>query len=607
MRKCVLLVIPPVVEDERKWYLFPIGIAYVSSSLKKAGFHVKTLNLNYKKNPIQVLKDFIIQEKIDIVGTGGLSTQYADIKDIVRTAKEINSDIITMVGGGLITGDPVSAMQALEYADYGMIGEGEITSCELVNYLENMQDIDPESIDGLIFRKNGEYHVTKPRQEILDLDSIPFPDYEGFEYDKVVVNDSSTYIFSEKALNTAAICGSRSCIYNCTFCFHSSGKKYRQRSIENIFQEIDWLIEKYPIEQLFIVDELFASDFDRLREFCSKIKTYNLAWIASLRVDIITQELLEMLKECNCKAISFGLESADNRILKSMRKNITIEQISNALMLCQKVGVLSTGTFIFGDIEETIETYHNTLEWWKAHPEYYIKLSLIVVYPGSYLYKYACKNGLISDPVQFLKDGCPILNLSKLTDAEYAEMATLLDVLPAERELERLKDASVMIRNNNVDLTARCPHCNSVQLWEQLDAFRRVELMCTDCYRKFEVSVVDYVDMDNYRSNIRRLLARYKRIAIWPRTISTYNMLKHIPELHNEDVYLVDKSRLKQDGKIFGKCTYAPDIIARKDIPCVIINIPTNVEGEIERTIRRSYPNVKCILMARELITPLSK
>lgn len=607
MRKCVLLVIPPVVEDERKWYLFPIGIAYVSSSLKKAGFHVKTLNLNYKKNPIQVLKDFIIQEKIDIVGTGGLSTQYADIKDIVRTAKEINSDIITMVGGGLITGDPVSAMQALEYADYGMIGEGEITSCELVNYLENMQDIDPESIDGLIFRKNGEYHVTKPRQEIMDLDSIPFPDYEGFEYDKVVVNDSSTYIFSEKALNTAAICGSRSCIYNCTFCFHSSGKKYRQRSIENIFQEIDWLIEKYPIEQLFIVDELFASDFDRLREFCSKIKTYNLAWIASLRVDIITQELLEMLKECNCKAISFGLESADNRILKSMRKNITIEQISNALMLCQKVGVLSTGTFIFGDIEETIETYHNTLEWWKAHPEYYIKLSLIVVYPGSYLYKYACKNGLISDPVQFLKDGCPILNLSKLTDAEYAEMAALIDVLPIEREIEKLEDASVIIRNNNVDLTAKCPHCGSIQLWEQLDAFRRVELICTDCFRKFEVGVADYVDMDSYRSNVCRLLARYKRIAIWPRISSTYNMLKHIPELHSEDVYLVDKSRLKQGGKIFGKCTYAPDIIAQKDIPCVIINIPTNVEGEIERTIRRSYPNVKCILMARELITPLSE
>ena len=135
MRKCVLLVIPPVVEDEKQWYVFPIGIAYVSSALKKAGFHVKTLNLNYKKNPIQVLKDFIIQEKIDIVGTGGLSTQYADIKDIVRTAKEINSNIITMVGGGLITGDPVSAMQALEYADYGMIGEGEITSCELVNHL----------------------------------------------------------------------------------------------------------------------------------------------------------------------------------------------------------------------------------------------------------------------------------------------------------------------------------------------------------------------------------------------------------------------------------------------------------------------------------------
>lgn len=96
-----LLVIPPIMEDETKWYVFPIGIAYVSSSLKSAGYDVKTLNLNYKKNPMQVLEDFVREEQIDVVGTGGLSTQYHELKAIVDTVKGVNPGIVTMVGGGV--------------------------------------------------------------------------------------------------------------------------------------------------------------------------------------------------------------------------------------------------------------------------------------------------------------------------------------------------------------------------------------------------------------------------------------------------------------------------------------------------------------------------
>lgn len=605
MKKNVLLVIPPIVEDPTKWYVFPIGIAYVSASLKKFGFNVKTLNLNYKKNPMKILEKFIIDNNIDVVGTGGLSTQYPDLKEIVTIAKKVNPNIITMVGGGIITGDPIPAMIALENADYGMIGEGEITCCELIQYFEGQNNLKKEDIDGIIYKDKNDYHITSPRKEIDDLDSIPFPDYEGFEYEKVVINDSSTYIFSEEVLNTASICGSRSCVYNCTFCFHSSGKKYRQRSINNIFKEIDWLIEKYPIQQLFIVDELFANNELRLQEFCQRIKNYNLSWIASLRVDIVTKPMLQMLKDCNCKAISFGLESADNHILKSMRKNITIEQIDSALKLCNEVGMLCAGTFIFGDLEETIESYNHTLNWWRAHPEYYIKLSLITVYPGSYLYKEACKRGIIQDPVQFLKDGCPIINVSKLSDEEYAEMASIIDIAPSERELVDIKDFKSVIEDNKVNLSAKCPFCGSIQKWEHIDVFRRMEAKCTECNRKFELNVFNYVDLSIYKFNIKQILDRFGKIAIWPRTISTYNMLKSIEYLQSKNVYIVDKSPLKQKSIILGKKTFSPDIINEEQIPCVIINIPTNVEGEIEREIHRKYPNVKHIWMARELLNKI--
>lgn len=599
-----LLVLPQITDDETHWYLFPIGSAYVSAALKQAKFDLKTLNLNYKKNPMDILEKAIVDDKIDVVIVGGLSTQYPELKEIIALAKKTNPNMITMVGGGIISGDAPAAMEALG-ADYGMLGEGEITICELAHYIENQSLCDKKDIDGIVYKENGEYIVTKPRQEIMDLDTIPFPDYDGFEYGRVLVNDSSSYIFSEDALNTAAICGSRSCAYNCTFCFHSSGKKYRERSISNIFEEIDFLLSKYPIEQLFIVDELFANKQKRLDEFCERIKGYNLAWIVSLRVDIVTKEMLLKLKDANCKAISFGLESADNRILKSMRKNITIEQIDNALALCNETGVLSTGTFIFGDLEETVETYTNTINWWKAHREYYIKLALISTYPGSYIYKVACEKGIITDRVKFLTDGCPTINISKLTDQEYVDMAARIDNITCEIENIKLTNVEFEIKNKRVNIKADCPYCKSRQVWEQVDAFRRMEAICKSCNKKYEIDIYRYIDLQPLIENIREILAQYGKVAIWPRTVSTYNLIEAVPEFKESCVYIVDKSELKQQSKVNGKKTYSPQVISDEDIPCVIINIPTNVEGEIEREILRNYKNVKRIFKAGELLKEL--
>jgi radical SAM superfamily enzyme YgiQ (UPF0313 family) len=237
----VLLIVPRYFSTEQCGYIMPLGLLYVSSSLKQSGLaNVFTANLNHIDGEcFDILKEKIEKHNIDIIGTGGISGQYPEIDPVFRMAKQIKPDIFSIVGGGMITSDAETAMKALEVADYGIIGEGEFTVPELIHALTLGKPVD--DIPGLIYLKNGEYHKTARRKEIQDLDTIPFPDYLSFDYDKYLSMNGEV----EKGIKytPVAIIGGRSCKYNCTFCFHPTGSSYRQRSLDSIFAEIDFLLE----------------------------------------------------------------------------------------------------------------------------------------------------------------------------------------------------------------------------------------------------------------------------------------------------------------------------------------------------------------------------
>ena len=415
--KNFLLVAPRLIEDENDMVYFPLGIAYVSSALKKQGFSVYTLNLNYVKGEIdKIILNQVKKNCIDVVMTGGLSVQYRVVLDVLRAAKKAKA--LTVVGGGIITAEPTVAMEALQFADIGVIGEGEITSCKLADALQNESDL--HKINGLVF-KHGKYYVTtNPRKEIENLNDLPWPDYEGFEVQKTIAAGSILNGMHQN--NMIFMASSRSCPFNCTFCFHTSGNIFRKRSLDGFIEELDYLISKYSIDCLFIVDELFSKDFKRLKSFCMRIKDYNLKWTASFRVDDITPEMLPILKESGCIMMGFGIDSADNRILKSMRKHITIEQTEKALELVYDFGLNPQGNILLGDPGETVETARNSFNWRQAHKEYSLKLAPIIAYPGTFIYKQACNQGLIKDKIKFLRDGCPQKNLTKMTDREYRDL-----------------------------------------------------------------------------------------------------------------------------------------------------------------------------------------
>ena len=130
-----------------------------------------------------ILNKEIEENKVDIVLTGGLSYDFSRLKNIVSFIRKKFFHIKIIVGGAIITADPGTAMIALEYADIGVIGEGEITVVELRGALQKEMGVGV-GVAGIIYMDNGDWVQSKPREEINDLDSLPFPDYDGFGADR---------------------------------------------------------------------------------------------------------------------------------------------------------------------------------------------------------------------------------------------------------------------------------------------------------------------------------------------------------------------------------------------------------------------------------------
>ena len=596
-----LLVMPRMTVWNEQQYVFPIGLPHISSALKISGRRVFTINLTYKEEDVSVLlEDAIRRNNINIVATGGITSQYSQIKEITDTAKTIKPDITVIVGGGIITSDPCIAMTAFENVDYGVIGEGEITVCNLAYALETGKDL--ANVKGIVYKTEGNWKVTQLPDDISDLDMIPWPDYDGFDYsemlDKVPIDMLSVQIDGEK-LSTLYF--SRSCPYNCTFCFHSCGKKYRTRTLDSFFEEFDYLINKYAFNCTYISDELFLHSLDFVKNFCEKIKPYGIRWSCMGRVDNITREMLEVLIDAGCYLVYFGVESANDNVLKSMQKNITRAQIENAFSLCEKVGLEAQGGLIFGDLEETVETAMETISWWKIHPTWNISLGWIIAYPGSYDYKVACKRGLISDPVQYIKDGCPEVNFSKMTDEERRHIASVIASLQNEQH-DIIRDAVISSgKFGKINMRGGCPYCGEVGTFLNLDPIRQKKLeICPSCNHTLRIRPYDYVDKGIFNNNILNVL-KTSKIAFWPIVTGLMELIQNTPALHSDKVFFIDSSTYKQGMDYCGKVVQAPKVIAKENIDTVFLTTATNVSVEIENTINKNYPGVKCIKLVGDL------
>ncbi|MBM7866703.1 radical SAM protein [Heliobacterium gestii] len=431
MNPNILLVVPRYISYPGQYYDFPSGLGYVIAALKKQGFSVGSVNLNHHWGPIEtVLREHIHAGDYNVLCTGGLSLTYNLIEEVLLAGKGICPDIVTVIGGGLVTSEPEFVLRQMPQADIGVLGEGERTIVELAQAWKEERSL--SSVRGIIYREKGDLIKTAERETIADIDDIPFPDYEALELgaylDQQHCCDDIYLSYALDHPRMVPILASRNCPYKCTFCYHPLGSRYRQRSLDNVFEEIDYLIEHYRINAIMFFDDLFTVNRKRVIEFCERMEPLKLKYYIQVRVDNVDEELLELLKKSGCVCISYGIESASNKVLQSMKKKITVEKIEKALELTYQKGIGIQGNFIFGDPAEDEETVSETLDWWLQHQKYRINLSFIRLYPKSELYMLAEQKAIIHDhnKLEVIRNGGllkgELINISCLPGEQYHQL-----------------------------------------------------------------------------------------------------------------------------------------------------------------------------------------
>ncbi|OHC76229.1 MAG: hypothetical protein A3H92_03620 [Rhodospirillales bacterium RIFCSPLOWO2_02_FULL_58_16] len=492
-----LLVVPKYV-NYGNGYNFPFGIAYISAMLKREGYEVHCLNLNnLEMNPVDAVTRAVHEKNPDICGTGAISPLIDAVKVITDAARAAKPSIINVVGGGLISGALEKAVRLLDI-DYGVIGEGENTIVELADVLGRGGD--PKTVNGICFlNKDGNFIKTRARDPIRDLDSLPWPDYEGIGVGMMIdfqnIADETTFNMMDDPRSMPMI-ASRSCPYACTFCFHPIGRVYRERSLDNFFEELDFLVGRYNINHLYICDELFTAKKDRLKEFCRRIKKYNLYWFCQLHVSLIDEECIDWMVDAGCTHAGYGLESASDKVLLSMQKKITREKIEFALKTTydRKIGI--QGNFIFGDSAETLETASETLDWWSENREYRISLSYLQVYPGSPIYAQAVKDGIIGEKDGELVQG-PI-NVTNIRGKAYEYFEAKIGVfretlvIPAKLILFEKQDEYNIHRGYPYRIEWECPRCGYNNIFSNAYVDRgfqsqNLRFSCRDCRGIFDI------------------------------------------------------------------------------------------------------------------------
>ena len=329
----------------------PLGLAYLAAVLAREGITVKMTDFVVTPLSKERLQAVISDFKPDMAGITAVTMTLKNAIEIMKDVKRLSPGTFTVIGGPHVTFSPEDALNS--GIDAAVLGEGEET---LIDLVRNVQDNRPlHGVAGIAFMENGAMFRTSARPFIQNIDSLPMPDR------------SIIPMVRYKALNLpVSMTTSRGCPFQCIFCVGRKmvGARVRYRSPKNVADEFEFLASQgFP--QINIADDLFTANHDHCNAFCDEIlrRGIKTKWTSFARVDTVSVPLLEKMKEAGLTAVSFGVETGNAEILKTIRKNITKDLVIEAVGKCLKAGVTPMASFILGLPGETPDTMRESLEF----------------------------------------------------------------------------------------------------------------------------------------------------------------------------------------------------------------------------------------------------
>ena len=386
----LLLVYPPwAVAGERGNSIMnclpPLGILSIAAHVEAKGYRVAVLDVHAEKLVDTEVIERIAAARPRVVGISVLTNMAVPAHYLARLCRQTVPDCIVITGGAHAEAMP-EAMLANSAIDAVVRGDGEDAALEIVAGRAF------NSVLGLSYRDASNRVVhNQPRPLRMDLDSYPMPAYHMVDF-KNYFPAVGTYrnLPAMNALMT------RGCPGKCTFC-NSAFTTLRSHTAANMVEQIKHLRKTYGIRQIQFYDDTFTVAKQTVMEFCRLMiaDKVDVSWIAFIRGDCFSKEIATLMKAAGCHQVLVGIESGDEQILKNIGKPIDKERYRTAVRIAHECGIEVRGSFIIGNVGETWDTMQASLDFAKDLDLDLFQLNISTPYPGTQLYEYAVRHGML--------------------------------------------------------------------------------------------------------------------------------------------------------------------------------------------------------------------
>ncbi len=445
----VQLFFPPMVFPKfqsRQTALFPLGLGYIASVLERKGLETELVDCaseGYdtvedigKERVVYGLTSDEIRKRIekykpDVIGISCLfSTLEKRMLMIAKIAKEVNPDIVVVVGGPHVSAFYKRLILSAS-VDYCVNGEGEEVVDGLFDALNGKRSMD--SVDALCYRRDGKV-VYQPRKAwIEDLDVVPFPARHIVDMDLYfrIAEPQGIRLDGETPKRAAQLTTSRGCPFQCTYCAKNVtwGKAYRTRTAENVLDEMAHLMETYGVEHFAFQDDNFTADMGRAEVIFDGIveRGFNITWEApnGLGVNFLSPHLLEKMKASGCTSFTIAVESANSALLRKVRKPNYIKLAPPIVEKAKELGIEVRGFFMIGFPGETLEEVQGTIDYARDLHLAVTNFAIVTPLPGTVFYNEVVEAGLIDERTVDFEDfayGAGELQLAAVSNVQLKTM-----------------------------------------------------------------------------------------------------------------------------------------------------------------------------------------
>ncbi|MEI8248479.1 MAG: radical SAM protein [Lentisphaerota bacterium] len=321
----------------------------------------------------QEVLEFIKKFSPDVIGISVMTATFTSGLAVARLAKIAAPGCKVVMGGKHATALPEHVLKNGN-VDYVAVGEGELTFTDLLDNINS-----PEKVPGIYYRnESGKPVFTGQRKFIENLSELPLP---------IFLADNAKYDFQDPAKASSCtweLIGARGCPYKCSFC--ATEHQVRTRSVEHILKEMEYVNRNFGISHFRFQDDSFSFSKQRALNICAALKATGFTWECNTRVDLLDDEIVNLMKTCNCKSVSIGIESASKATLERIHKKIDPDAVSRAVALLKKYEMKIHGYFMIGFPWENYKAMKNTLNFSRKLKLDSCEINFVVPLPGTELF-----------------------------------------------------------------------------------------------------------------------------------------------------------------------------------------------------------------------------